>query len=493
MFKSIESTSKPAKNAVMIAGVFAEELKLPADFSGPGGKGDRAALQSALKTPGFKGECGETAIGDATHIVVGLGKRDDLTADVLRSAAARLLKRLDRLAPKAIHLLVAESVPAKKLDTELAGRAFAEGLAIANWRFDDFAGKASKNKPAHPAMAVSCNNATFAGGFETGLALGEATNYARNIAATPPNVCNPAWVANEARKLAKATGLKCSVLDYAAVQKRGMGGIVNVGMGSAAKPCLIMLEHKPSRARKNVTLALVGKTITYDTGGYSLKVNNGMKGMKYDKCGGCAVLGAMAAIAALKLPVHVVGLLPAAENMVSDNSYRPDDIITMYNGITVEVTNTDAEGRLVLADALTYACKDVKATHIVELSTLTGGIVVALGHFCAGVFCNNDDLLKRVNAASQLSGEKVWRMPLWSEHKEFMRSAHADLINSNPARSAHPIQGAAFLDFFVDEKVPFAHVDIAAMGNTEKDTDLCSTGPTGWGVRMLADLAQSFA
>jgi leucyl aminopeptidase len=477
----------------MIAGVFADDLKLAADFAGPGGKSDRAILAAAIKTPGFRGECGETVVGDATHIVLGLGKRDELTADSLRAAAARLIKKLDRLAPKAVHLLIADSIPAKRLDHESAGRAFAEGMAIANWRFGDFEGTANKNKPAHAALAVSCNNASFSDGFETGLALAEATNYARQIAATPPNVCNPAWVAGEARKLAKSTGLKCTVLDYAAVQKRGMGGIVNVGMGSAAKPCLIMLEHKPAKSPKGVTLALVGKTITYDTGGYSLKVNNGMKGMKYDKCGGCAVLGAMAAIAALKLPVHVVGLLPAAENMVSDNSYRPDDIITMYNGVTVEVTNTDAEGRLVLADALTYACKDVKATHIVELSTLTGGVVVALGHFCAGLFCNNDDLLKRINAACETSGEKVWRLPLWSEHKEFMRSQHADLINSNPARSAHPIQGAAFLDFFVDEKVPFAHIDIAAMGNTEKDTDLCVTGPTGWGVRMLADLVQSFA
>ncbi len=477
----------------MIAGVFADELKLPADFTGPGSKSDRAALTAALKTPGFSGECGETASGDAEHLVLGLGKKSDLTADTLRIAAARLIKKLDRLAPKAVHLLIADSIPAKRIDLDAAGRAFAEGMGLANWRFDDFAGKASKTKPAHAALAASCNNAVFAAGFDTGLALAEATNYARQIAATPPNVCNPMWVASEAKKLAKATGLKCTVLDYAAVKKRGMGGIVNVGMGSAAKPCLIMLEHKPAKATKNTTLALVGKTITYDTGGYSLKVNNGMKGMKYDKCGGCAVLGAMAAIASLKLPVHVVGLLPAAENMVSDIAYRPDDIITMYNGITVEVTNTDAEGRLVLADALTYACKDVKATHIVELSTLTGGVVVALGHFCAGVFCNHDDLLKRINAAADSTGEKVWRLPLWAEHKDFMRSQHADLLNSNPARSAHPIQGAAFLDYFVDDKTPFAHIDIAGVGNAEKDSDLCVSGPTGFGVRMLADLAQSFA
>jgi leucyl aminopeptidase len=463
-------------------------------------KADRSALEAALKTPGFKGECGESALGassrnggDGRNMIFGLGKREELTADTLRNAAARLVKRLDRLAPKAAHLLVASAIPHRKVGLAVAGRAFGEGMVLANWRFEDFAGSARKKHDHHPSLTISSDDAHFDEGFDEGLSLGEATNYARRIAATPPNVCNPMWVAGEAKRLARATGLKCTVIDYAEARKRGMGGLVNVGMGSAAKPCLVMLEHKPAKAAKHTILALVGKTITYDTGGYSLKVNNGMKGMKYDKCGGMAVLGAMNAIARAKLPVHVVGIMPCAENMVSDNSYRPDDIITMSNGVTVEVTNTDAEGRLVLADALVHADRQVKATHIVELSTLTGGIVVALGHFCAGVFCNDDDLLRRINAASESSGEKVWRMPLWSEHKEFMRSQHADLLNSNASRNAHPIQGAAFLAYFVDDKTPFAHIDIAGVGNAEKDTDLFLTGPTGYGVRMLVDLARSFA
>ncbi|HVP72935.1 MAG TPA: M17 family peptidase N-terminal domain-containing protein, partial [Phycisphaerales bacterium] len=253
MFKSIEFASKPAKNAVIVAAVFAEELKLSARLDA--GKADRAALQAALKTPGFKGECGECAVGDSTHIVLGLGKKDEFTADALRTAAARLIRRLDRIAPKSTHLLIADTIPARRLDSESAGRALAEGLALANWRFNEFAGKATKNKPAHPALAISSDDSRFDEGIESGLALAEATNYARQIAATPPNVCNPAWVASEARKLARSTGLKCSVLDYAAVQKRGMGGIVNVGMGSAAKPCLIMLEHKPAKSAKHVTLA----------------------------------------------------------------------------------------------------------------------------------------------------------------------------------------------------------------------------------------------
>jgi leucyl aminopeptidase len=183
----------------------------------------------------------------------------------------------------------------------------------------------------------------------------------------------------------------------------------------------------------------------------------------------------------------VHALLAAAENMVSGDSMRPDDIITMYNGATVEITNTDAEGRLVLADALTYAEEDLEATAIVDVATLTGGVVVALGHFCAGWFCNDDALVRSIEAASDASGERLWRLPLWKEHRDFMRGQHADLINSNPARSAHPIQGAAFLSHFVGEKTPWAHIDIAGVGNVDGANDLCVAGPTGWGVRLLVD------
>ena len=281
------------------------------------------------------------------------------------------------------------------------------------------------------------------------------------------------------------------MIGFKEAQKLGMGGIVNVGKASASKPCMIVLEHRPrtiSPRVKTEHIVLVGKTITYDTGGYSLKVNNGMKGMKYDKCGGMAVIGAMQAIAALKLPIRVTGILPTAENMVGGDSYRPDDIITMHNGVTVEVTNTDAEGRLVLADALSFACSDLKPTAIIDLATLTGGVVVALGHFCAGLFCENDALRRRVKDAAVTTGESVWRLPLWKEHRDFMRGQHADLINSNPQRSAHPIQGAAFLSFFVDESVPWCHLDIAGVANTESNQDVCAAGPTGWGVRTLVEL-----
>ncbi|MHC4794928.1 MAG: leucyl aminopeptidase family protein, partial [Planctomycetota bacterium] len=232
--------------------------------------------------------------------------------------------------------------------------------------------------------------------------------------------------------------------------------------------------------------------ITYDTGGYSLKLSGGMKGMKYDMCGGAAVLGAIRAIAKAKLGVKVTALLPAAENMVSDEAYRPDDIITMYNGVTVEVTNTDAEGRLVLGDALAYACDKLKPTAIIDVATLTGGVVVALGHFSAGLFANDDRISGAVECASQGANEKVWRLPLWEEHREFMRSPFADILNSNPKRSAHPIQGAAFLSYFVDEDVPWAHLDIAGMASPDSDP-VTGAGPSGFGVRLLQRFASGMA
>jgi leucyl aminopeptidase len=330
-------------------------------------------------------------------------------------------------------------------------------------------------------------------GLKRGVILGDAVNSARRIAATPPNICNPPWMAKEAKKIAKRCGLKCKVISYTQAKELGLNGIVNVGKGSDEKPCMIILEHTPSRGTKksNEHLCFVGKTITYDTGGYSLKISNGMKGMKYDKNGGMGVLGAMEAIANLNVPTRVTAILPCAENMVSSNAYRPDDIIKMFNGVTVEVTNTDAEGRLVLADGLAWACKKIKPTKIVDMATLTGGVVVALGSFCAGLWCNDSKLKKQIERAAKETDERIWELPLWEDHRDYMRAKHADLHNSAPARGAHPIQGAAFLSFFVDDDIPWAHIDIAGVSSVESDRGLYCTGPTGWGVRLLAQLAES--
>jgi leucyl aminopeptidase len=229
--------------------------------------------------------------------------------------------------------------------------------------------------------------------------------------------------------------------------------------------------------------------MTYDSGGLSLKINNGMRGMKRDKDGGCAVIGAMHAVATEIRPDRpVVALLAVAENSVSDNAYRPDDIITYRNGVTVEVTNTDAEGRLVLADALCWACELEDPEFIVDLATLTGGVVTALGSTYCGMFCDDDALRERVEDAAAACDERVWRLPHHQEYNDMMKSSVADIVNSNPNRKAHPIQGAAFLSYFVKKEIPWCHLDIAGVHAVESTTGPFLVGPTGWGVRLLANL-----
>jgi len=455
-------------------------------------KSDRtSARDAALGAASFRAELGETTAASDGTVLLGLGKKADFDAKAARSAGARLVRGLERMKVAKARIAFAGLFPARA-GREL-GQAFGEGLGLANWRVDMFDGKATQRAPRAGALAIDAGEGAFGEGFARGLEVAASVNEARRIAATPPNICTPNWFAGEAKKLAKSAGITCKVVSFADARKLGMGGIVAVGQGSDEKSLIAILEYKPKRTSakaRGKTLALVGKTLTYDTGGYSLKVNNGMKGMKYDKCGGAAVFGAMHAIARAKLPLHVVALFPAAENMVSSNSYRPDDIITMYNGTTVEVTNTDAEGRLVLADAISYGCEKYKPTAMVELSTLTGGVVTALGSWSAGYFCDDPALRDSIESSSERTGEKVWRLPLWKEHKDHMKSQHADIINSNPSRLAHPIQGAAFLSFFVDKNVPFAHIDIAGVGNSESASDLCVAGPTGYGVRLLIDLAE---
>jgi leucyl aminopeptidase len=425
VFKSLRvgTTKKP----VVVAGVFSDATKLPGSLP-RSEAGAIAALEAALKTPGFTAEAGETVPAGQRGLLVGLGKRAELTTDSLRTTSGKIVRALDRMGARAVNLAgIAAAIEKTKLDPAAAGRAAAEGMALANWRVDFFEGKATKYKPPKAPLTIDRGSRAFAGGLREGLLLAECQNYARQLGATPPNICTPMWLAGEAKRLAREVGLRYQLIDAAAAQRLGMGGLVNVGKGSANKPCMIVLEHRPARAARNVRLALVGKTMTYDTGGYSLKINNTMKGMKYDKCGGTAVLGAMRALALRRTPVHVVGVLPAAENMVSEDSYRPDDIITMHNGVSVEVTNTDAEGRLILGDALSWVCKQHKPTAIVDLATLTGGVVVALGHFCSGLFCNDQDMLERATAAAEATGEPVWRLPLWKDHRDFMRAKHADI------------------------------------------------------------------
>ncbi|MCH2135356.1 MAG: leucyl aminopeptidase family protein [Phycisphaerales bacterium] len=490
MYRTIRTGSP--RRATIIAAVGVSPSGLPRGLGSLDASVD-GALASALVRPGFTGKRGQIAFGDESGVLIGLGDLDTLTTDHLRDIGGKLVKKLKGAGIDGVQVEIARSIPKGVLDAESAGQALAEGMVLGNWRMEAYRGRAAQGEAASGSLTIGASDAAVRGGLRRGILLGEAANAARRIGATPPNVANPPWIAKQARALARSTKLACKVISAAELKKQGMGGITAVGQGSDSPPCMVVVEHKPPRARAGVHLVLVGKTITYDTGGYSLKVSNGMKGMKYDLCGGAAVLGAMQALDALKVPVRVTAVLACAENMVSGGAYRPDDIITMYNGVTVEVTNTDAEGRLVMADALAWSCRKLKPTHIMDAATLTGGVVVALGEWCAGLWCEDDAFRGVLEDAGESTGERLWRLPLWTEHRDFMRSRHADIWNSGPRRSAHPIQGAAFLSYFVDEDVPWAHVDLAGPATTDSATSTCAVGPTGFGTRLMTEAAARLA
>jgi len=314
-----------------------------------------------------------------------------------------------------------------------------------------------------------------------------AVNLARSWAHEPANVINPVTLAERVAELGKQNNLKVTILDETALTEIGAGGLLSVGKGSNAKPRLIVIEYdgrNPAPDAKPVVL--VGKAITFDTGGYSMKDVTNIQGMKYDKCGGVTVAAVMQAAADLQLDLPVVGIIAAAENMVSAEAYRPDDILTMLSGKTVEIISTDAEGRLVLADALHYTQQHYQPRAIIDLATLTGGIVTALGRVRAGIFSNNDALAQTLIEAGERTHERLWRMPLDDDYLKAIKGDDADLKNSG-GREGHPIMGAIFLKQFVADDIPWAHLDIAGVADSPKDLPYSPKGATGFGVRLLVE------
>ena len=492
MYRSIKSAASPGKVDAVAVALFDKTSKLPDAYTAT----DKAAggeLSAALKRPDFSAAAGSLTTlrptkGARLVYVLGLGERSSFKHDTLRNALGKLVRAAGGAKVARLDVQLRAGVDGVIDDAALA-RLAGEALMIANHAFVEFKGAAKKAdetpKTLHAHVESKLRKA-----FAAGLEVGDSVNIARRLAATPPNVASPRFIVSECRRLARQVGLKCSVIDKAKAKQLKLGGLLAVGAAGSAPPAMVVLEHKPARA-KGRPVMLVGKAVTFDTGGYSIKPSASMAGMKHDKCGGMAVIGAMHAIARLKLPVHVVGLVPCVENMISTDAYRPDDILTMANGVTVEVTNTDAEGRLILADALAYGTKTYNPAAIVDLATLTGGVVVALGSLCAGCFCGDADLRGRLFDAADDTGERLWHLPLWDEHRDMMKSEHADIVNSG-GREAHPIQGAAFLSFFVGPDapskmpdLPWAHLDIAGVADVKAANDLYAKGPTGWGVRLL--------
>ena len=429
-------------------------------------------------------------IGAVRILLVGLGDKDGFGPDRMRTIAATVGKRLATIKATSVEFDLEGPYDAVGAHHARCAEAIGESLALLSWDRSQFKGSAT-NAPKREKLAVRFPDGACREGFEHGLLIGASTNVARTMSETPANICHCDFVVSEAKKMARQTGLKCNVIRGSDLEKHGLTGLATVGAASEHPPALVRLEYTPERPKRGAKPAvLVGKTIVYDTGGLSLKISGGMRGMKRDMDGGAAVMGAMHAIAtAVKPRRKVVALLCVAENSVSDEACRPDDIIRYRNGVTVEITNTDAEGRLVLADGLIWASEEEKPAFVVDMATLTGGVVVALGGTYAGMWCDDDDLRGRLEEASERSGERVWRMPLHQEYRDMMKSNCADIWNSAPVRAAHPIQGAAFLSYFIDKDIPWAHIDIAGVHSVDSDKgpyvkDSC----TGFGVRLAAAL-----
>jgi leucyl aminopeptidase len=321
-----------------------------------------------------------------------------------------------------------------------------------------------------------------------GVVIANGVNLARAIAHQPPNIVNPVTLAERAQMLAEEGDLNCVVLGEEELAVLGAGAIQSVGLGSKTPSQMIILEYAGrGEAVGSSPVVIVGKAITFDTGGYSLKTKAGMVGMKYDKCGGAAVLGIMKAVAALGLSVPVVGIVAAAENMISAEAYRPNDIITTLSGKTVEIISTDAEGRLVLSDSLTYAQREYQPRALIDLATLTSGVVVALGNVRAGLFSNDEALAEALSVSGERTHERLWRMPLDDDYFELIKGDDSDLKNSTGLTTASPIIGGMFLKQFVDEDTPWAHIDVAGVAKTKVDLPYCPKGATGFGVRLLVD------
>jgi leucyl aminopeptidase len=472
------------------------------------------ALMTSKLVTGKSNEVNITLLGDEKDrrlIVIGLGNHEKFSCECLREAGGVLAKQVRKHKLKSVGVIVPRTsatlpgvpdAPPAGVGEELAPACIANGFLLGSFSCRESKGTAQKKDEAEQLRVkltlIAEDTRAIKVSVDRAVAMADAQNFARTIASRPGNVINPPSLAKVAQQLAKEVGLSVRVLDERQMAQLGMGGILAVGAGSSrTPPRMIVLEHsgatRASAAKKKTAtqaspLLVVGKAITFDTGGISIKPAEKMQRMIFDKCGGMAVLGLMCAVARLKLPIHVVGILASAENHISETAYRPGDVLRMFNGVTVEVTNTDAEGRLVLGDALTWGIETYKPSAVIDLATLTGGVITALGRTMAGVMSNSDAIISELDRASKTAGEKFWRLPLGDEQREQMKSDFADIVNS-AGRDAHPLQGGAFLSYFVpdDGSVPWAHLDIAGVADTEKEQPFYTKGATGWGVRTLVE------
>ncbi len=461
-------------NAELLAVGLYESESLADGFAGASGaeaaKGDYKSLSPAF-------------LGDRRVLVAGLGKRADADPERLRVVAALVAKEAGRLQAGSLAWTLPESD-----DPAAAAEAIVTGTILGAYRFDGYK-KPPREQPVRLESLTLLAGEELAAAAQAARVYAEAANRARDLQSTPANFAKPEDLAARAEQIAAGSdAVSADILGPEELREKGMGGLLAVSQGGPVEPRLIVLRY--AGGGSGPALGLVGKGVTFDTGGISLKPGAGMHEMKYDMSGAAAVLESVAAIAELGLAIDLVAVVPSTENMPSGTAVKPGDVITQYNGVTVEVNNTDAEGRLILADALAYAV-ELGAERLVDLATLTGAVTIALGSTYAAVISNDDELAAALAAASARSGELTWRLPLHPEFKDLMKGKVADLSNLASQRKAGTITAASFLEEFVDA-TPWAHVDIAG---TAWDVGREYTGKeaSGFGVRLLVELARELA
>jgi leucyl aminopeptidase len=474
----VTDTPLPEVDADLLAVLVFEGDELPPPLTGAPGSDDVKGgyKKTTLVHPG----------APKRALVVGLGDRDEFEPERARVAGAIAARTAGSLEANSLALAGPEAA-----DPRAVATAMVEGAILASYRFDRFKSRKDDEDEGDAGRleeVAVLGDAGLAKAVEASRIAAEAENFARELQDLPSNVVTPSYLAGRAKAIAEEhEKVTCEVMSREQIKEKGMGGLVAVSQGTAEEPQLIVLRYQGGG---DETLGLVGKGVTFDSGGISIKPAGSMHEMKMDMSGAAAVLEAVSAIAKLQLSIDLLAVIPSTENMPSGTAIKPGDIITQLNGKTVEVNNTDAEGRLILADALAYSV-ELGADRIVDLATLTGAVLIALGSTYAALISNDDAFAAEVEAAAERTGELAWRLPLHPEYKELTKGTAADLTNASAKRKAGTIYAGSFLEEFVDDK-PWVHLDIAGTA-WDVGREYVGKGPSGYGVRLLVDLARSRA
>lgn len=471
----------------IVVGAFADKSLTPAGQAIDAASGGR--LTALLERGDVGGKTGKTALlpdlpGVAAPrvLVIGLGDAAKFAVPQYLKAvgdAARALK----IGPSASALFTISEVEVKGRDAAWNIRQAVIAADHAGYRYTATLGKKKNDEAGLSKFAIAGDDATA---LAQGVAIAEGVQFARELGNLPPNICTPAYIAGQAQEFAAANGAEAEILDEAQMEALGMGSLLSVARGSANRPRLVVLKWNGAKDAEAKPYVLVGKGITFDTGGVNLKTQGGIEEMKYDMCGGANVIGTFVAAVKMKLPVNLVVVVPAVENAIDGNAYRPSDVITSMSGKTIEVGNTDAEGRLILCDALTYA-ERFKPEALVDVATLTGACVVALGRYATGLMSKHDDLSNELLAAGENVFDRAWRLPLWDEYQTLLDSTFADVYNIG-GRWAGAITAGCFLARFAEGQ-RWAHLDIAGVANDEGKRGMATGRPVGLLSQWLLDRA----